>query len=159
MLFPPFFPLHTFSAVHTEYFHKCILLFFFPHCVCILYVGVKINSQTSQYLCSLWIIQQMFYAMVFALRAPGQGERRVQCLEWTHLLRLGTAHLTEGRMPAALQRGRPFPLARTTKLQWILANQYLGARKGREMQPNHTLVLSILFISTVVGWPQKKMNS
>ena len=97
--------------------------------------------------------------MVFALRVPRQGERRVQCLEWTHLLQLGTAHLTEGRMPAALQRGRPFPLARTTIFHWTRTTQFLGAREGREKITNNFLTLLTLFISTSVGWLQKKWNS
>ena len=69
-------------------------------------------TDTLVLFCSWKLCLLTVFDMVFALRVPGQGERRVQCLEWTHPLRQGTAHLTEGRMPAALQRGRPFPLAR-----------------------------------------------
>ena len=97
--------------------------------------------------------------MVFAPRDPGRRECRVQCLEWTHPIRLGSAHLTEGRMPAALQRGRPFPLARTTIFNWTRTTQHLGAKKGRKMQQNKTLPHLILFTSTFVGWQQKKWNS
>ena len=75
--------------------------------------------------------------MVFALRAPGQGERRVQCLEWTHPIRLGSAHLTEGRMPAALQRGRLIiPLARKMQAQ----NQCPKAQSlGQEIEGENRL--------------------
>ena len=74
--------------------------------------------------------------MVFAPRYPGRGERRVQCLEWTHPIQLGYAHLTEGRMPAALHRGRPNPLARQMQTHQDFTTQLLGLRMGKEVEQN-----------------------
>ena len=97
--------------------------------------------------------------MVFAPRYPGRGERRVQCLEWTHPIQLGYAHLTEGRMPAALHRGRPNPLARTMKLQRTPIALVQRKVKGGKGLLRKTSLLCILFTSIFVGYQPKRMNS